>query len=50
LLCEYDALPGMGHGCAHHIQGPAIVGRRKHQSGDERRRTALSPGRVRNPR
>ncbi len=26
LLCEYDALPGMGHGCAHHIQGPAIVG------------------------
>ncbi|MCM0647347.1 M20 family metallopeptidase [Clostridium swellfunianum] len=25
LLCEYDALP-MGHGCAHHLQGPAIVG------------------------
>lgn len=25
LLCEYDALP-MGHGCGHHIQGPAIVG------------------------
>jgi amidohydrolase len=26
LLCEYDALPVLGHGCAHHIQGPAIVG------------------------
>lgn len=25
LLCEYDALP-MGHGCGHHLQGPAIVG------------------------
>lgn len=24
LLCEYDALP-MGHGCGHHMQGPAIV-------------------------
>lgn len=26
LLCEYDALSGMGHGCAHHMQGPAIFG------------------------
>ncbi len=26
LLCEYDALPEMGHGCAHNMQGPAIVG------------------------
>jgi len=26
LLCEYDALPGMGHGCAHHMQGPTILG------------------------
>lgn len=26
LLCEYDALPGMGHGCAHHMQGPSILG------------------------
>ena len=25
LLCEYDALEGIGHACAHHIQGPAIV-------------------------
>jgi amidohydrolase len=25
LLCEYDALP-MGHGCAHHMQGPACIG------------------------
>lgn len=24
LLCEYDALP-IGHGCAHHMQGPSIV-------------------------
>ena len=24
LLCEYDALP-MGHGCGHHMQGPAIL-------------------------
>ncbi len=26
LLCEYDALDGIGHGCGHHLQGPAIVG------------------------
>ena len=26
LLCEYDALEGIGHGCAHHLQGPCIVG------------------------
>ncbi|MDR3354917.1 MAG: M20 family metallopeptidase, partial [Synergistaceae bacterium] len=26
LLCEYDALEGIGHGCGHHIQGPAICG------------------------
>ena len=26
LLCEYDALAGIGHACAHHMQGPAIVG------------------------
>lgn len=26
LLCEYDALPGMGHGCGHQMQGPAILG------------------------
>ncbi|MCQ8211329.1 M20 family metallopeptidase [Cetobacterium somerae] len=26
LLCEYDALEGMGHACAHHLQGPSIVG------------------------
>jgi len=25
LLCEYDALKGMGHACGHHMQGPAIV-------------------------
>lgn len=25
LLCEYDALPGMGHGCGHHLQGPCIL-------------------------
>lgn len=25
LLCEYDALEGFGHGCAHHIQGPACL-------------------------
>jgi len=25
LLCEYDAIEGMGHACAHHMQGPAIV-------------------------
>ncbi len=25
LLCEYDALP-MGHACAHHMQGPAMLG------------------------
>lgn len=26
LLCEYDALEGLGHGCGHNMQGPAIVG------------------------
>ena len=26
LLCEYDALKNLGHGCGHHLQGPAIVG------------------------
>lgn len=26
LLCEYDALPGMGHACGHHLQGPAVMG------------------------
>ncbi len=26
LLCEYDALEGIGHACGHHLQGPAIVG------------------------
>ncbi len=25
FLCEYDALPGMGHGCGHHLQGPAVL-------------------------
>lgn len=26
LLCEYDALEGIGHACGHHMQGPAILG------------------------
>lgn len=26
LLCEYDALPILGHGCGHHMQAPAILG------------------------
>ena len=25
LLCEYDALRDFGHGCGHHMQGPAVV-------------------------
>ena len=25
LLCEYDALPGIGHACGHHRQGPSIL-------------------------
>ena len=24
LLCEYDALEKLGHGCGHHMQGPCI--------------------------
>lgn len=28
LLCEYDALKGFGHGCGHHMQGPAVLGPR----------------------
>lgn len=38
LLCEYDALKGQGHGCAHHMQGPAIIGAAmalRHALGDE---------------
>ncbi|HWP52419.1 MAG TPA: M20 family metallopeptidase [Clostridia bacterium] len=26
LLCEYDALEGLGHGCGHNLQAPAIIG------------------------
>ena len=26
LLCEYDALEDLGHGCGHHMQGPACLG------------------------
>lgn len=26
LLCEYDALDGLGHACGHQMQGPAIIG------------------------
>lgn len=25
LLCEYDALPGLGHACGHHMQGSSIL-------------------------
>lgn len=25
LLCEYDALEGIGHACGHHMQGPSII-------------------------
>lgn len=25
LLCEYDALEDMGHGCGHHMQGPSVI-------------------------
>lgn len=25
LLCEYDALEGIGHACGHHMQGPAAI-------------------------
>lgn len=26
FLCEYDALENLGHGCAHNMQGPSILG------------------------
>jgi len=26
LLCEYDALEGLGHGCGHHMQAASITG------------------------
>ncbi|MBN2286998.1 MAG: M20 family metallopeptidase [Tissierellales bacterium] len=26
LFCEYDALDGLGHACAHHLQGPIVIG------------------------
>ena len=25
ILCEYDALKGLGHACGHHMQGPACL-------------------------
>jgi amidohydrolase len=25
FLCEYDALVGLGHACAHHMQGPSVA-------------------------
>ena len=25
LLCEYDALPEIGHACGHQLQGPSIL-------------------------
>lgn len=25
LLCEYDALEGLGHACSHHLQAPSII-------------------------
>lgn len=25
LLCEYDALAGLGHACGHHMQGPSVL-------------------------
>jgi amidohydrolase len=26
FLCEYDALPGIGHGCGHNLIGPSSIG------------------------
>ncbi|MBT9780108.1 amidohydrolase [Clostridium sp. MCC353] len=26
ILCEYDGLKGLGHGCGHHMQGPSCLG------------------------
>lgn len=26
ILCEYDALEELGHGCGHHMQGPSCLG------------------------
>lgn len=26
ILCEYDGLRGLGHGCGHHMQGPSCLG------------------------
>ncbi|QHW35973.1 M20 family metallopeptidase [Staphylococcus ursi] len=26
LICEFDALEGMGHGCGHNLQPPSIIG------------------------
>ncbi len=38
LLCEYDALPGLGHACGHHLQGPSILAAAsalRHRGGEE---------------
>mgnify|MGYP002974884534 CR=1 FL=1 len=26
FMCEYDALPEIGHACGHHMQGPSVIG------------------------
>lgn len=38
LLCEYDALPGIGHACGHHMQGPSILAAAKAMKDSEIRK------------
>ena len=38
ILCEYDALRNLGHGCGHHMQGPGCLGAAvalKNMAGDQ---------------
>ena len=37
ILAEYDALPGLGHGCGHNTMAASGVGRRDRPGGDRRR-------------
>ncbi|WP_136194077.1 amidohydrolase [Actinomyces procaprae] len=46
ILAEYDALPGVGHGCGHNVMCANSVGAFLALAGLERRRPGTLPGRV----
>lgn len=46
ILCEYDALPGIGHGCGHNVMCANSVGAFLALAGLEREAPGTLPGRV----